>query len=485
MDPLSKELTARGLVEGDTVALAQSYRESEGVSFDSALLELDIVDEEELLSALSASTGLTAATARDLSSADSDVAAKLPASMSESFGICPLRDDGSRVVALVNAPLLDESVQELRELFGIVTRQLIAPEHYVALARSRVYGTACNDRTKRLEARLDRRRALDLREAMSGVDLAASFSDAAEHVLRFAAGRLDLAAFFVRRGEGLRATLLSRRTKRTAALPLPASDCTLAPALVHGGYFFGALRDTDDDRALYGRLERPMPRRAFAAPVLADGTTTIVFYGDNNQLGFPQRWVAELTLLVARLAQASRPRHERGSTGHEASRTAPTSASSDPTRPPPDPSTRATHAGTPIDEGTASATTGRSLSEEDWRAIERVRSAAQGAGMPLATFVDGLLEDRKDSGEAGALAGELKGLFEKLATDIPTHLARGMEAAFRDLAPRVAAPPPGQSLAAASRPRAAASVELVQKEAKPREVADYRSKRRKAARVKL
>lgn len=175
----------------------------------------------------------------------------------------------------------------------------------------------------------------------------------------------------------------------------------------------------------------------------------MVLYADNGARGIAARWVAELSVLAGRL-------------GH---RTA-TAASGEPTATDND--------------------TGATLDASEQAALERLRAAADDAGMELLPFVDKLLAEHASPAPpdpATALAGEVKGLFEKLATDIPAHLARGMEAAFRDLAPRLAAPP--AAAAGASRARPAASVEIVQKPAAPREVKSYASRRQKTRRVKL
>jgi hypothetical protein len=123
----------------------------------------------------------------------------------------------------------------------------------------------------------------------------------------------------------------------------------------------------------------------------------------------------------------------------------------------------------------------------------RIQQAALDAGMPLDAFVDELLRDRIVQEEVdanAALMTEVKGLFEQLATNIPSQLARGMEAAFRDMMPRLVTPAqPTAAMsaqpAAAPRPPVAAQIELVKKDTGPREVESYRSRRRKGKRVKL
>ncbi len=61
--------------------------------------------------------------------------------------------------------------------------------------------------------------------------------------------------------------------------------------------------------------------------------------------------------------------------------------------------------------------------------------------MPLDSFVDDLFRGRgvrSAPEDTAALVCEVKELFEKLATDIPAQLARGMETALREIVPRVA-----------------------------------------------
>lgn len=128
--------------------------------------------------------------------------------------------------------------------------------------------------------------------------------------------------------------------------------------------------------------------------------------------------------------------------------------------------------------------------------LAKLSRAAAEEGLRLDVFVDRMLASRTDAQAAPAIApaslfvGEVKGLFERLAADIPMQLARGMEAAFRDLAPRVGgasvpAHAPGPVAAPAPQRPAAADIEIVQKEGAAREVASYQSKRRKTERVKL
>lgn len=158
MDRLLAELTARGVLDASTEDWAREHHAEHGGSLDTALLELDLIDEQDLLAGLKQRFGRAVATPADFASVEPDLGQRLPASFGKSFRMCPVRLSGSQLVALVPTPLPAEWVEELRELFGLELRELVAPEHYLALASEKAYGTLLDARTRALEARLARRR---------------------------------------------------------------------------------------------------------------------------------------------------------------------------------------------------------------------------------------------------------------------------------------------------------------------------------------
>jgi hypothetical protein len=235
----------------------------------------------------------------------------------------------------------------------------------------------------------------------------------------------------------------------------------LHPAIVHGGYFLGSVAETPANRRFFAALERELPRWTFVAPIPIVRGGPAVLLADNGPLGIATRWVAELTVLAARLGQKPGARD----VAHSA---AGLRSAASPARP-------------------DDAPPGVMLTDDDQLAIAKLRSAAAETGLELLSFVEELLAARASQPRvdpaASALVGEVKGLFERLATDIPTHLARGMEAAFRDLVPRLGRAE--TALSARDAIPAASGVEIVQKQSAPREVATYASRRQKARRVKL
>lgn len=577
IDPLLKELSSSGLLDAATVGWARAYQARRKTSLDTALLSLDLIEEDQLLGSLELCYAMAGASRQDLLTTDPAAAQALPLKAARSFGLAPIRQEGSTLVALVAEPLETASVDRLRDLYDVHVQQLIAPAHYVAIAWQSVYGAETDRATEMLEERLRRRYELgDVREVLGRLTHAASLHEAVEEVLQAAGVRLSFCAFIVHEGDSMRLAAYSGKAGRARELlPKPELASALGAAIAHGGYFFGPLQGALPETAFYERLGRPLPRWAYVAPVPA--APGVIFYGDNAKRGIPQRWIAELTLLVARVGQhpgnwqrpfpnpeirweplparqtssptsdASTMRSggsEQTTSAPAASRIAASSSASaqkpsgeggaleaalaaleafsgerSPERPATTAQTTASSAGPspsaaspdspPSSPPVPSAAPDRSddsniigsaipgLTKGESQALIQLRAAAEEEGLTVAAFVDQLLSHRKAVGmatakkeDSPAIAGEVKGLFEKLATDIPAHFARGMEAAFRDLVPRIA-PASGVGaapVAASPRPSAAsaaADIEIVMTEAKPREVEDYRARRRKSKRIKL
>jgi hypothetical protein len=301
---------------------------------------------------------------------------------------------------------------------------------------------------------------------LASASSAATLTSAIADILDFAACLLEHSCFFEGRGAELRAvTVQDGRLCYGQPLAVLETDCPLGAALRYGGYFVGPIAKTPADLRLFEALGRPPPRWGMAVPVPADGDRRLVLYADNGPRGIATSWIARLTLLTSRLGRlgASGPGESSASFEEAFGKLVDSAAEPEEDRPAPDRWTPG---------------------EQD--AMLRLRQAAAGAGLTVEVLVDELMREQsirpppEDGEDAASLVGEIKVLFEKLASDIPAQLARGMETAFCKMAPRLAADPP-----AAPKSAAAAGVGLVRREAAEREVPSYRSRRRKSKRVKL
>ena len=583
MKALLDQLVSSGVLDAPSADWARAHHAQHGIALDTALLELDLIDEESLVRGLGQCLGLAPGLPTELAQVDPGVGQRLPEALGQSFQVCPIRFAHGRLVALVDSVPPMEAQEELRDLFGLQLRLLAAPSHYIAVAKSEVYGSALSERGQRLEMRLQRRReAPDVAQTVEAISAAQKLPEGALAVLQYAAPRFHSCCFMVVGDHGLRIVAIPHEPDpKPLMVDHPAVTSTLAPAIRYGGYFLGPLPATDDNRVFLGSLGQDLARWAFVGRVPVPRGAGVVLFAENGRRGIPTRWAAELSLLAARLGQrggswaslsrnpgllmaavapsAPEPNEEKApsplvseaarafaaelaaevvglevagdgtSTDQDAPTTDTTETISEPpianeaTPPPPNseaasaeppntvdealeplaptPGPAPVEVAEPVTAASPEPETTRSpgvnvadaVSEAERKVLERLHRAARAAGVSLTEFTDRLLDAPAPvpvpaPPPAPALAGDFKDLFEKLATDIPTQLARGMEAAFKDIAPRLAAgvaPAAAPVGAPAPRPSAAASVDIVVKQAGPREVASYRSRRQKSKRVKL
>lgn len=507
------ELTRRGAVDVPTADRVRAELSGRGGALDTILLELDVVDEANLLQVMSECHGIPASDPADLEELDLELAERVPHDVSAALSMCPIRLHAYGVLVWLAAPLSSSQLEELRCLTGLEVHQRVAPAHHLAAARAKLYGVAADERLEALRLALGRRRsALDAGATMSAIEDAGSLSEATYAAAAFISQRLEVGCFLVAAEDGLR--VLGARgpcAPDGSWLAIPSGDCEFGPALRFGGYFLGEVLDVEANRRFFASLRRGVARWVFVAPLPNPGGPSVVFFGENGQGPISTRCAAELSLVLARLAQRGGdwesvtvdeeeplPGRSLG-TGPDTDlsrRDEPPVSDSPPALAVEAPAPRneralevAPEASTEPVAPTTPTRAGPPVSDEELEVLGRLREAATLAGMGLTPFVDGLLvpssaRPAEVPAPSAALAGDVKDLFERLATDIPAQLARGMEAAFRDLAPRIGRRPsaPAPKPPSAS---AAASVELVVTQAGPREVPSYRSRRAKTKRVKL
>ena len=91
MNPLLDALVAQGAIDRSAGEWVSEHLAARGGSASSALLELDLIDEDTLLRALSKASGLPAATHAMIRSADPGLGTLLPAEVVQERDMCPLR----------------------------------------------------------------------------------------------------------------------------------------------------------------------------------------------------------------------------------------------------------------------------------------------------------------------------------------------------------------------------------------------------------
>jgi hypothetical protein len=476
-DRLLEELVERGHLDAAAAGVTRAHARSADVSLDVALLDLDLVVEDQLLGVFAELQQLPSVRLSELDSLDPTLATQFPLGFSRSFGICPLRLEGRVLRTLASSPLSEAWVNELRDLFHVQTEQCVAPPHYVDVTRERVYGVPLSECQRGIEARLARRRRLPtIEEMLARLERASNLSQGLLEGIQYAGSLLDFACMLHEKDGVLR---VARATSGEPSKPVspPGHGSVLRGPLLHATYFLGPVPDNECERAFYHALCRPIPKVALLAPLSQAGNRGLFAYMDNGPRAIPARSVAELTMLFSRVGlRDASTRLARGQRAAAAPRDRDAGVTPEQ---PGDASAQAAPC--------ASAPCSAACDDEERLVLVRLRQGAREANVSLPAFVDrllGLPEPAKAEPSA-ALVGEMKNLFERLATDIPTHLARGMESAFRELVPRIAAAPPPAVPAPVTHRAHEPMLGLVHQQAEKKEPKDYASRRAKAPRLKL
>jgi hypothetical protein len=504
MDRLLEVLCESGALDETACRWALAEHRERGGGLDTVLLELDLVDEGSLCQALETCYGLPVVARPD--EFDEGLSERFPLGFSTSFQMCPLHLEAGYLTALVEAPLSEEWRDELFDLFAVKIEERVTPSHRLALARQKVYGVEVPARIAKLEERLARHRLAPSASAlMEQIASAHSLSQGANLLLDFAAHLVEFSCILVAADDHLRiAEVRGEGSVQGTLVAYPKAQCSLAATLRHGGYFLGPIRQAPDEQEFFQWLGREAPRFAMVAPIPVAGPERVMLLLENGPRGIATRWAAELTLFGSRLAQTSFDLFQEVETEAVEELVETKAPESEPepepeSEPEPEPESKPESKPEPeLDPEPVPA-----LSAGETAALSKLRAAAAAEEKPIDVFVDELLAQRQKPAAALVppqppadpnVIGDVRGLLEQLATDIPTQLVRGMESAFRQMVPLLASsqqtpaaqgalpaaqPPPGQPTAKPAAPP------IVVQPAKPREVPDYRKRRKKARKVKL
>jgi hypothetical protein len=167
---LASWLVADGLVPQEAVSRALRLQRSSGGALDTALLELDLVDEESLALALARAAGLPPAPPAVLAAPHPQLRKVLPGRLAEQHRVAPFRLDGRELVVLAAWPVDLPALDELAGMRGIRIVAHAAPELWVAELQHRVYGTPVSARLAKLARTLAARAESALDVYIEGVD---------------------------------------------------------------------------------------------------------------------------------------------------------------------------------------------------------------------------------------------------------------------------------------------------------------------------
>jgi hypothetical protein len=317
-DDLVRLLLQEGLVAEAALERALARQKAAGGTLDTALLELDLVDEPSLVDALSRASGLPPPPPAALADTAPGIRRLFPARLARSHGVAPFRLEGRDLTLLAPWPTDLAALDELAGMLAVRVAPHVAPEWRVKELLHLVYGLAPGERHAKLAALLRRREAagdpmafhIDVvfelppapepeagppgwttDEARAALAAAATRDEVVRVALRHARDVFPFAAFLrvVRDGlvghEALGGGAAGR--DRVRAFARPVADAGVAGDVVRaGGPHVGRPPAGDP---LLAALDRGEPHLVVLQPIRVGGRTAAVLYADGDAPVSPAR----------------------------------------------------------------------------------------------------------------------------------------------------------------------------------------------------
>ena len=330
---LATLLLAERLVPQDGLDRALRRQDEAGGALDTAILELDLLDEPSLVAALARVSELPPPPPPALADPDPRIRRLFPARLAEQHRVAPFRLDGRDLTLLAAWPADLAAVEHVSATLSIRTTAHVAPEWRVKELNYRVYGTPPGDRYARLAATAhERETAADpldfdidvvfelppapdadeppphwtLDEARAAVAQATTRDEVVRAALRYARDSFDFAAFLgagrqrvfgydaLGGGEGA--------ADRVRAFARPLAGAGALRAVVETGA--PHLRPVGEGDPLLASLGRGGTRTALLAPVRLRGKVAGVLFADNGAVPVSPARVRDLLVFTAALAPA-------------------------------------------------------------------------------------------------------------------------------------------------------------------------------------
>jgi hypothetical protein len=320
------------LVPQDALERAVLRQRVCGGTLDTALLELDLVDEPALVEALARASELPPPPPPVLADPNPRIRRVFPARLAERHGVAPFRLDGRDLTLLAAWPADLAAVDEVSAMLALRVAPHVAPEWRVRELNYRVYGTPLGDRYATLAARAREREAAGdplsfdidvvfelppapsvdepppgwtLDEARAALASAGTRDEIVRTALRYARDTFAYAGFLVVGRDAVRGhDALGGPTARDRAREFEAP---LAAAGVVGSVVeTGApqLRRLAKTEPILAALGRGQPHTTLMQPVRLRGRVAALLYADNGEVPVSPARVRDLLVFSAALGAA-------------------------------------------------------------------------------------------------------------------------------------------------------------------------------------
>jgi hypothetical protein len=320
------------LVPADAMERAVLRQRVCGGTLDTAILELDLLDEPSLVDALARASDLPAPPPPVLADPNPRIRRVFPARLAERHQVAPFRLDGRDLTVLAAWPTDLAAVDEVSAMLALRVAPHVAPEWRVRELNYRVYGTPLGDRFATLAARAREREAATdplafeidvvfelppaptadegppgwtLDEARAALASAGSRDEVVRTALRYARDTFEYAAFLVVGRDGVRGhDALGAEGARDRARDFGAA---LEDAgVVRGVLETGApqLRRLLKSEPLLVALSRGEPHTTLLQPVRLRGRVAALLYADNGEVPVSPARVRDYLVFSAAMGAA-------------------------------------------------------------------------------------------------------------------------------------------------------------------------------------
>jgi hypothetical protein len=306
---LATLLVEEGLVAAPAVERALARQRAAGGALDTALLELDLVAEHDLVVALSRVSGLAPPPPAALADPTPQVKRLFPGRMAKRHGVAPFHLEGKELTVLAPWPTDLAALDETAGMLALRIEPRVAPEFRVKELLWRVYGFPPGDRHAKLAAALRQRDAagdplafqIDVvfelpappepeegppgwstEEACAALGAASSRDEVVHVALRHARDAFAFAAFLRVTREGLVGHEAlgggEAARERVRAFARPLADAGVAGEAALGGGT--QLRQLPAADPLVAALGRGHPHVVLLQPIRVGGRIAALLYAD-------------------------------------------------------------------------------------------------------------------------------------------------------------------------------------------------------------
>ena len=318
-DRLTKCLVEQGYLTQDGADEAIERQVLMGGALDTALLELNVVDEDAILHALGVAYNSDTATPRDVVlPPDGRALRVIPEKWARKHRIAPLRldrDDSDVLIVLSPAPLDYGLVKRWGELLEIEIRALLVPEFRVEQRLALLYNFTPDERLQPLIAAHGGHAAapqlvddedLDFAAAVARLRDPKSRDHIARTTLRHVGRDLEFVALFIVQ-EGLLEGWMARGA---GAENVPGTSVAVDPdsafrvVLDTRAHYLGPLAQEEAHKDFLRRIGRSHPRSVLIVPMRIRDRTVSLLYAENGRNEIPARIAADAMLFVSHVQAA-------------------------------------------------------------------------------------------------------------------------------------------------------------------------------------